>query len=559
MTTIKENSNNLQMPVVGFVSAVDKKDIYTAAEVQELQRELLQKQQQMEERMWADSTLSKFDDILRTNYDKSIEEFSDVVIYHVAKITNAMRGSFYTVGENYVEATGCYACTLSSLFKTKFELGEGLIGQSVKSKEILYLENLPQQNLAVSSSSGMLSATSVIVVPLSFNDKVYGVIELLFLTSLEFKYKDLLSRLSRNVATMLQSIQSNTKTKTLLNDSIFQAEALRSAEEELRQNMEEINTIRDDIEAKNRDLANQVSLTASMKKELEIRISIINKTTLVTEADLYGNITYVNEKFCEISKYRPDECIGKPHSILRHPDNPKELFKELWTTIKSGQIFQGTYKNRAKDGSTYWVEASIAPVFNENNEIVKYIGVRYDVTERIESGEQTKLLLEQAQQQSEELQAQEEELRQNLEELAATQEGVNRLNKDLEAFTVAAEHSMFVLEISPDAKLLRCNDRFLKETGYLAEELVNQDYSMLMSKEEFKNYQDTLSELKKGNIVKKLVKRIAKNKSEVILDATYYPIMNHNEQLVKVFKLSYNLTEYYNKIKTLETKVQTKR
>jgi PAS domain S-box-containing protein len=557
MTTITDS--HLTANKLTSLANGQQKDLYTSAEVQELQRELLLKQQQMEERMWADSTLSKFDDILRTNYDKSIDEFSDVVIYHVAKITNAMRGAFYTVGENMIEATGCYACTLESLFKTKFAMGEGLIGQAVKSKEILFLDNLPPQNLSVSSSSGLLSATSVIVVPLSFNDKVYGVIELLFLSSLEAKYKDLLSRLSRNVATMLQSIQSNTKTRHLLSESIFQAEALRSAEEELRQNMEEINTIREDIESKNRNLAEQVNYTAGLKKELEIRISIIDKTTLVTESDLFGTITYVNEKFCEVSKYRPEECIGKPHSLLRHPDNPKELFKELWTTIKNGQIFQGTYKNRAKDGSTYWVEASIAPVFNENNEIIKYIGVRYDVTERIEQAQKTNLLLEQSQQQAEELQAQEEELRQNLEELAATQEGIERANKELEIFMNAANQSLFVLEISPDTKLLRCNAKFLQETGYTDEDLINNNYGLLMNTAEFQEYQNTLADLKQGKIVKKIVKRITQNKAEIILNATYYPIMSENQQLIKVFKLSYDITETYNKIKTLEAKVGNKK
>ncbi len=345
MATVNDLHNTISSTI--FQNG-QQKEIYTAAEVTELQRELLIKQQQMEDRMWADSTLSKFDDILRTNYDKSILEFSEVVIYQIAKITNAMRGAFYTVVEQQIEATGCYACTLNSLFKTKFEIGEGLIGQSVKSKEILYLENLPQQNLSVSSSSGMLSAKSVIVVPLIFNDKSYGVIELLFLTSLEEKYKDLLSRLSRNVATMLQSIQSNAKTKELLTDSIFQSEALLSAEEELRQNMEEISSIRDDIEQKNIGLATQMREMELIKLDLETRTSIINKTTLVTESDLYGNMTYVNEKFCQVAKYTQEECVGKPHSMLRHPDNPKSLFKELWDTIKSGRIFQGTYPNRAK-------------------------------------------------------------------------------------------------------------------------------------------------------------------------------------------------------------------
>jgi len=552
-----QDTPNLASTII--LQQLQTKDTYTAAEVTELQRELLVKQQQMEDRMWADSTLSKFDDILRTNYDKSISEFSDVVIYQISKITNALRGAFYTVVETHIQATGCYACTLNSLFKTSFEIGEGLIGQAVKSKEILYLENLPQQNLSVSSSSGLLSAKSIIIVPLIFNDKSYGVLELLFLTSLEDKYKDLLSRLSRNVATMLQSIQSNATTKELLTDSIFQAEALRSVEEELRQNMEEINTIREDIELKNIGLAQQMRDMEALKRELEIRTSIINKTTLVTESDLYGNMTYVNEKFCEVAKYSQEECIGKPHSLLRHPDNPKSLFKELWETIKAGKIFQGTYKNRAKDGSTYWVEATIAPVFNEKNELVRYIGVRYDVTERMEQAAKTQKLLIQAQIQGEELRAQEEELRQNLEETQAIQEDVVKLNQGLEAFIAAAEQSLYVVEISPDTKLLRCNDKFLKEIGYLQEELLNQPYDILMDKTEFQHYTSTLEDLKQGKIVRKIVKRLAKNKTELVLDATYYPVMNSSKQLTKIFKLSYNLTTYVTKIKELESKISPKK
>jgi PAS domain S-box-containing protein len=476
--------------------------------------------------------------------DKSLTEFSEVVIYHISKITNAIRGAFYTLVHQRIEATGGYACTINSLGSKSFEIGEGLIGQSVKSQEILYLTNLPQQNLSVMSASGAVSARAVIIVPLIFNEKAYGVVELLYIEELEEKYHNLLSRLSRNIATMLQSIQSNSETKRLLHNSIQQAEALRSAEEELRQNMEEIQTIREDIERKNNDLQLQINLGNALKKELETRMNIINRTTLVTESDLYGAITYVNEKFCEVAKYHADEVIGKPHSILRHPDNPKELFKELWTTIKSGRIFQGTYPNKAKDGSTYWVEATIAPVFDEKGNIIKYIGVRYDITERVEQEEKTKQLLLQTQQNADEIRAQEEELRQNMEELVATQEEVQRMNKDLEIMLNAADECLFIIELSTDSKLIKCNQKFLAAMGYMDSELLNNDYRILMDTDEYNNYLETLSQLQTGKIVRKVVKRHKKNGELVHLDATYYPVRNKYGQLVKIFKLSYNITEY---------------
>jgi PAS domain S-box-containing protein len=78
-----------------------------------------------------------------------------------------------------------------------------------------------------------------------------------------------------------------------------------------------------------------------------------------------------------VSQYSMEEMIGKPHNLFRHPDMPKELFKIMWTTIKSGAPFRGVVKNRAKDGTHYWVDATIAPVFDDSNKIVKYIGMRY--------------------------------------------------------------------------------------------------------------------------------------------------------------------------------------
>jgi hypothetical protein len=83
----------------------------------------------------------------------------------------------------------------------------------------------------------------------------------------------------------------------------------------------------------------------------------------------------------------------------------------------------------------------------------------------------------------------------------------------------------------------------LEQTGYKAEELLFKDYSSLMDNAEWANYQDTLAKLKNGEIVRKDVKRIAKNKSILLLDATYYPVLDRNKQLLKIFKLSYNLGE----------------
>lgn len=82
---------------------------------------------------------------------------------------------------------------------------------------------------------------------------------------------------------------------------------------------------------------------------------------IVSRTDLEGNITHVNDAFIEISGYDIDELIGKPHYILRHPDMPKAAYKDLWDTAESGQKWHGYVKNLCKDGSHYWVYATVVP------------------------------------------------------------------------------------------------------------------------------------------------------------------------------------------------------
>jgi len=101
---------------------------------------------------------------------------------------------------------------------------------------------------------------------------------------------------------------------------------------------------------------------------------------IVSKADKRGKITYVNDAFIEISGYGEDELLGKSHSIVKHEDTPKEVFKDLWKTILSKNVWQGDIKNRAKDGRIYYVFATIVPILNDKDEIEEFLSIRYDTT-----------------------------------------------------------------------------------------------------------------------------------------------------------------------------------
>ena len=103
-------------------------------------------------------------------------------------------------------------------------------------------------------------------------------------------------------------------------------------------------------------------------KKTEVRneeIELKNNVYIESDTDLTGKITYVNDYFAEISRYSKEELVGEPHSIVRHPDMPKVLFKILWERIKSGQNFIAAVKNLAKDGRYYWVFTDFEPIVKE--------------------------------------------------------------------------------------------------------------------------------------------------------------------------------------------------
>lgn len=116
--------------------------------------------------------------------------------------------------------------------------------------------------------------------------------------------------------------------------------------------------------------------------EVQNYLEALNKVAIVSKTDLKGIITEVNDIFCEIAQYSREELIGKPHNIVRHPDMPKQAFEELWKHLKAGNKWQGKVKNKAKDGSEYFVNATIAPLYdNKNENITGYIGIRFLTTD----------------------------------------------------------------------------------------------------------------------------------------------------------------------------------
>jgi methyl-accepting chemotaxis protein len=292
---------------------------------------------------------------------------------------------------------------------------------------------------------------------------------------------------------------------------------------ELQQAADQLKATSDQLQAQERARADAEATLAQVKarldaveSELKVRTDIMNLTSIVSEADKKGDILCVNEKFLEVSKYPKNELIGFGHNTTRHPDMSKEVFKQMWATIGRGEIFRGMVKNRAKDGTPYYVDAVIAPIMGDNGKPMKYLGVRYDITES-------------------------EIERQNARGILA-----------------AIDSSYAYIEFDLGGHIKTANKNFLTVVGYQLDEIVGKHHRMFVDSVQSASnaYTQFWRDLNEGKAQIDVFKRITKTGQEVWIQAVYAPVKDEMGRVFKIVKIATDVTEQVKATRMLSTAVE---
>jgi len=246
----------------------------------------------------------------------------------------------------------------------------------------------------------------------------------------------------------------------------------------------------------------------SKEKSAEVLqiLSAIDKTTLISKSNPQGKITYASDAFCKVSGYSKEELIGKNHNIVRDPSMSKEAFEDMWETIKNGKIWNGIVTNRKKDGSQYVVNATILPLFDNNNKIKEYIGIRHDISE-LESYK-------------------------------------NQLEHKLSEYTKLVDKNVIISTTDKTGKIIYASEAFCKISGYSKEELINQNHNIVrdpsMPKEAFEDMWKTIKSKKswQGEVRNK-----KKNGGFYWVNAVITPNLDKNGDIISYTGIRQDITD----------------
>ncbi len=237
-----------------------------------------------------------------------------------------------------------------------------------------------------------------------------------------------------------------------------------------------IDGMKDHTEGKRRQ-----TLLQSLKELADLKFAL-DQSSIVAIADHQGTITYINDKFCEISQYARAELLGQNHRIIQSGHHSPGFFQQLWVTISRGQVWRGEIKNRAKDGTFYWVDTTIIPSLDAQGKPYQYVAICSDITERKQAEDalqKAKAEMElRVRERTVELAGVNQELALQLEERQRAELALEQLSHQNELILNSVREGLCGLDLQ--RKITFVNPAAAKLLGYRVEELIGQPISILL-------------------------------------------------------------------------------
>ena len=460
----------------------------------EMRTRLISVAEEDKRRSWVSDGLAQFVTMLQQEYD-SMELLGDRIIASLIQYMEANQGALFLANLDanppYLELTAMYAWGRKKYVKKEVEMGEDMLGQAWREQSFVYMTDIPEDYVDITSGIGKAKPRSILIIPLKLNDEVFGMIEMASFKTYEEYELEFAQKVAERIAATVSTSRTNHQTKYLLEQSQQQAEELMAQEEEMRQNMEEITATQEEMERNQLEMSGQ--------------LAAINTSSAYIEFDLNGEILKANHLFLSTMQYADqDDIVGKHHRIFVDPQEAASpAYQEFWNRLKEGITQSGEFRRIARDGSEVWLLAYYTPVVNHQGTPVKIIKLATNITKQ------------------------------------------KLFNIETEGQIQAISKSNAVVEFDLQGRILNANDIFLQLMEYTLQEVQDSHHSMLVDPAESQTeaYQAFWANLASGEHASGEFKRFTKSGKEVWVRGSYNPILNIDGKPFKVIKFVQDITK----------------
>jgi PAS domain S-box-containing protein len=452
-----------------------------------------QQQRKMEDdqRNWVSEGLAKFGDILRGSFE-NMEDYAYDIISYLVRYLDANQGGFFLVEqepgeEKYFDLKASYAYGRRKFADKKIEWGEGIIGTCALEKQSIYMTDLPDGYLEITSGLGQATPDNLLIVPMIVQEDVLGIIELASFKTIRDFEAGFVESIAESTAITLSSLRSNIRTASLLKESQSQAEALAEQEEKMRHSMEQLKHTQE-----------QAALQA--EKFISFTNSV-NHTLIRAEYDTEGILLYANTKFLHKLGYFSNAEVEGQHISKFVDEKDREWFDPIWNRLsEGGKHYEGYMKHVTKTGQDLWTMATYTCVRKDDGSVDKILFLAIDTTEQ---------------------------RKQSL-DYEGQIDSINRLN--------------IKIEFAPDGKFINCNELFLETMKFSRPELEKMSVFDFIDKTEIESFNETWEGVTQGVPYQGQLRSLTKYDDEKWFRISFTAVNDMYGEVAKVICLANDVT-----------------
>lgn len=329
------------------------------------------RKQEDEKQRWTTEGVAKFGEIIRNN-NSDLKQLSFRLMSGLVNYLDANQGALFVINDDdknevYLEMTSAIAYNREKYVKKRVKIGEDLVGRCAHERMTIYMTDLPEDYIEITSGMGTANPRCLVLVPVLLNDQVFGIIEIASFNKFEEYQIEFIEKIGQSIASTISSVRINERTQKLLQQSQEQREELSSQEEEMRQTIEELQAIQEE----------------TARKEVEMRglVKALNSSTYTVEYDLNGRVIAVNEAVLRLIGVTKEQIIGTNH---KDGTDFAKLdaydYQNFWSDLVNG-IPKKKESYLFYNGREVYLSETYMPIVDDSNNVYKILKIGFDITE----------------------------------------------------------------------------------------------------------------------------------------------------------------------------------